>query len=236
LQLPAASTDLLDGLADAFKTDGLLLESHVWSSSAIQLTVAAKPEQAPVWISQRMKGRLDHALRQRGTPVAFSRKVSLRAIGHNRTGVVDRYIRDQLAHVDLADPKYRATLAKVAIHDPAVDLAEPTASSHGRYWYNLHVVFVVADRYRVGERGLLERLRERVMSVANEQGCALRRVAMMPDHMHVALRGNPMLSPEAIALGLQNVLAEAAGCRLWEPKFYVGTFGAYDKAAVKISH
>ena len=235
LQLPGASPDLLDELVAAFRTDRLLLESHAWSSDSIQLTVAAMPDQAPVWISQRLKGRLDHALRQRATPVAFSRKVSLRAIGHNRTLVVEQYVRDQLAHVDLADPKYRATLAEVAIHNPAVDLAEPAASSHGRYWYNLHVVFVVADRYRVGGRGFLDRLRARVISLAADQGCALKRVAIMPDHMHVALRGNPTLSPDTIALGLQNASAEAAGCRFWEHAFYVGTFGEYDKEAVRIS-
>ncbi len=232
-ELPRVSPELLDGLSTALKTDALVLESHTWSPGTVQLTVGATPGQAPVWISQRLKGRLDHAWRRQGTPVAFSRKVSLRAIGHNRTGVVERYVRDQLAHVDLADPRYRATLAEVAIHGPAVDLAEPAESSHGRYWYNLHVVFVVADRYRVGEHAFLERLRERVLTVADAQRCVLKRVSIMPDHMHVALRGNPKLSPADIALGLQNASAEAAGCRLWDETFYVGTFGEYDKGAVK---
>lgn len=233
VRLPQFSPALLAGLSAAFAQDGLVIDGHSWKANAVQLTVSAQPDQAPVWVSQWLKGRLVYALRQQGTPVAFSRKVSLRAIGHNRTGVVERYVRDQLAHVDLADPRYKASLAEVAIHNPAVDLAEPAESSHGRYWYNLHVVFVVADRYRVGDRAFLTRLRERVMSVADTQGCALKRVAIMPDHMHVALRGNPKLSPQEIALGLQNASAEAAGCRLWEHAFYVGTFGEYDKAAVK---
>ncbi|MFU8780998.1 MAG: transposase, partial [Kiritimatiellia bacterium] len=73
----------------------------------------------------------------------------------------------------------------------------------------------------------------RVMSAGEQAGCALKRVAIMPDHMHVALRGNPKLSPQAIALGFQNAAAEAAGCRLWEDQFYVGTFGEYDKGAVR---
>ena len=230
--LPPATPALLDGLAATFKGDGLLLESHTWTPTAIHLTVAAQPDQAPVWICQRLKGRLDHALRKQETPVSFSRKVSLRALGHNRTGVVDRYVRDQLENVDLADPRYRATLADVAIHNPALDLAEPAEVNHGRYWYNLHVVFVVADRYRVGERAFLEKLRERVMTMAGDLGCAVKRAAIMPDHMHVALRGNPKLSPEEIALGLQNASAEAADCLLWEHQFYVGTFGEYDKGAV----
>jgi len=224
---------LLEHLADALAPDDLVLESHTWGSGEVHLTVAASPAAAPVWIAQRLKGRLDHALRKQSTPVSFSRKVSLRAIGHNRTPVVERYVRDQLEHVDLADPKYRQTLASVAVNDPTVDLSEPALSNRGRYWYSLHVVFVVVQRYRIGERNFLERLRERVMEVSGNQGCALKRVSIMPDHMHIALRGDPKLSPSEIALALQEATAGVAGCRLWEDDFYVGTFGDYDYGAVK---
>jgi REP element-mobilizing transposase RayT len=224
---------LIASLSTEFTTDALELESHVWSSDAIHLTVAASPDVAPVWVAQRLKGRLDHALRSRGSPVSFSRKVSLRAFGHNRTPVVEHYVRDQLKHVDLADPRYRETLASVAINDPAIDLSEPAISNHGRYWYSLHLVFVVAGRYRVGERGFLDRLRECVMGVSGNLGCALKRAAVMPDHLHLALRGNPTLAPSEIAVGLQEATAAVAGCRLWEESFYVGTFGDYDFRAIK---
>jgi REP element-mobilizing transposase RayT len=231
---PAApSAGLMEQLANALQTDALELESHTWNPHQIHLTVVASPDSAPVWIAQRLKGRLDHVLRKNGADVSFSRKVSLRAIGHNRTVVVEKYVRDQLAHADLADPRYRETLASVAVNDPKVDLSKPAVSNHGRYWYGLHVVFVVASRYRIGERGFLARLRERVMDASGDQGCALKRVAVMPDHMHVALRGNPKLSPSEIALGLQEATADVAGCRLWEDGFYVGTFGDYDYGSVK---
>lgn len=222
----------MNPLSEALAADGTPLESHTWSPDMIHLTVAAPPDLAPVRIAQRLKGRLDHALRKAGTPVSFSRKVGVRAIGHNCTAVVERYVRDQLEHVDLADSRYRATLAAAAIHDPAVDLADPAVVTHGRYWYNLHVVFVVARRYRIGGQGLLQGLRERVRAASAARGCALKRMALMPDHMHLALRGNPRLSPSEIALSLQEATSVAAGCRLWEAGFYVGTFGDYDCATV----
>ena len=224
---------LIEDLSAALKTDAMEVESLTWTPGQIHLTVAASPDSAPLWIAQRLKGRLDHALRKRGAVVSFSRKVSLRAIGHNRTPVVEQYVRDQLAHVDLADPRYRETLASVAVNDPSVDLSEPAVRGHGRYWYGLHIVFVVASRYRVGDRSFLDRLRGRIMDVSGSRGCALKRVAVMPDHLHVALRGNPESSPSAIALGLQEATADVAGCRLWEDAFYVGTFGDYDYGAVK---
>lgn len=224
---------VLSTFAEALKTDSLNLESYVWSSDEIHLTVSASPDKAPVWIAQRLKGRLDHALRSRGIPVSFSRKVSLRAIGHNRTAIVENYVRSQLVHVNLADPRYRETLASVAINDPAVDLSAPAISNHGRYWYSLHLVFVVAGRYRVGEHTFLKGLRERILAVSEKLACALKRVAVMPDHLHLALRGNPILSPAEIALGIQEATADVAGCRLWEDNFYVGTFGDYDYKAIK---
>ena len=36
-----------------------------------------------------------------------------------------------------------------------VDLREPSVSSHGRYWYNVHVVLVVAERDRIADRAAL---------------------------------------------------------------------------------
>jgi REP element-mobilizing transposase RayT len=231
-KFPDEPSGLVVVLAEALQADGLSLESHTWSAGAIQLTVRAHPDQAPIWVSGRLKGRLDYALRKHAKAASFSRKVSLRAIGHNRTTVVDRYVRDQLAHVDLADPRYRKMLASVALHDPSVNLADPAVSSHGRYWYNLHLVFVVAKRYRIGERAFLERLRQRILSSSGQQGCAVKRVSIMPDHMHVALRGNPARSPNEIAVGMQEASADLAGCVLWEHVFYVGTFGEYDKDAV----
>jgi len=224
---------LIDALSDALKTDSLDLESHTWDTDAVHLSVAALPDAAPVWVAQRLKGRLDYALRKQGLGISFSRKVSLRAFGHNRGAVVERYVRDQLDHVDLADARYRQTLASVAVNDSTVDLSVPAVSSHGRYWYGLHVVFVVASRYRVGERRFLDRLGARVRDAAAGEGCALKRVAIMPDHMHLALRGNPKLSPAEIGVGLQEATADVAGCRLWEDGFYVGTFGDYDQGAVR---
>jgi REP element-mobilizing transposase RayT len=219
-------------LAGALAKDNLQMESQVWRSDEVHLSVAAPPDAAPTWISQRVKGRVDHALRQHGVALSFSRKVSLRAFGHNRTTVVDKYVRDQLENVDLADPRYRQTLAAAAVNDPAVDLSAAVSSRHGQYWYGLHVVLVVARRHRIGQREFLAGLRDRGIQAARVRDCGVKRVAIMPDHMHVAVRGAPGLSPLEIALGIQEETAGVAGCRLWEDNFYVGTFGDYDCGAV----
>lgn len=269
---------LFNTLAPLWRTDGLTLEAQRWGAQEIHLTFAAGPEIAPVFVAQRAKGRLQHALRQalgaqpdspagrarrgltdapgdlagrtrRGLTdaphlpapgdlasperkVAFSRKVSVRAIGHNLNATVERYIRDQLVDADLADPRYRASLARAAVLDPSVDLDQPAETDSGHYWQNLHVVLVTASRFRIPGHEEPSKVRRAAENALRDANCALKALAVMPDHLHAALRGDPRRSPAEIAVGLQNATAEVPGFRLWQDAFYVGTFGVYDLSAV----
>ena len=276
----------------------MALLAHNWQPHAIQFTFRVEPHVAPVLFTQRVKGRLQHALRQgpagefplppgklagsvlsgelavpprdlasreaefrplpgkpagspphrapdkpagsqaqslptaAGSAVRFSRKVGMRAIGENISEVVIGYVREQLAHVDLADARYRATLAEQAIEDANVNLAAPSEANSGRYWYNLHLIMVLAGRFRLGrEEGLL-RLRPAAQATASQENCAIKVLAIMPDHIHIALRGNIERSPVAIGVAFQNALAAAAGCWLFQDRFYVSSFGEYGLAAV----
>jgi REP element-mobilizing transposase RayT len=270
---PLPRDPFLSDLAAAWRKDGFELLAHNWRPEQIQFTFRVQPDVAPVLFTQRVKGRLEHALRDHmsrefplprdklagngaspdkiarsGSPpgdlaspeaqfqtlsakstgnVRFSRKVGMRAIGENITDVVIRYVREQLAHVDLADPRYRATLVEQAIEDPALDLASPVETNSGRYWYNLHLVMVLAGRHRLGREDGALRLRPAGLDVAARTGCAVKALAIMPDHIHIALRGNIARSPVEIGVSFQNALADAAGCRLFADRFYVGTFGEY---------
>ena len=230
---PLPAPPLLDALASAWHGDGLELESHAWTAADAHLTFRAGPDIAPVLVAQRAKGRLQHALRKAGTPVDFSRKVSVRSLGHNITPTVERYVREQLEHADLADPRCRATLAAAAVADASVDLAVPSETNSGRYWYNLHVVLVVAKRFRIGGADFLGRVREQALRAAAACECRVKALAIMPDHLHAALRGDVARSPAEIAIALQNATTHAAGCRMWQDGFYVGTFGEYDLGAVR---
>jgi REP element-mobilizing transposase RayT len=227
----ALPADARDALAADWKADGLVLRSFALGERQAQAAFDADPAVSPVFCAARAKGRLQHALRRAGLPCAFSRKAAVRALGHNLTPTVTRYVRDQLRHVDLADPKYRARLTANAHEDRSVDLDQPVELNRSRYWYNLHLVMVTAGRYRMGGAEFLPRLREAMLAAARAQGCACRAVALMPDHVHLALRGHPERSPREIGLALQNESARAAMCRFWQDAFYVGTFSAYDLRA-----
>ena len=189
----------------------------------------------PVLLAARAKGRLQHAMRTAGVPFdGFSRKVALRSVGDNTTADVEGYIARQVAKERFADSRFAAEIAEFTAGCPEVDLRQPSASLSGRYWYNLHVVLVVAGRDGIADRATLAAIRDGSLRIAAKKGHAVARLSAMPDHLHIALRGNIKDSPQEIALSFQNNLAYLLGQKhIWNHGFYVGTFSEYDFGAIR---
>jgi REP element-mobilizing transposase RayT len=147
---------------------------------------------------------------------------------------VEAYIRNQVANEELADERFRELLTSFTVVDPQVDLSVPTETNSGRYWYNLHIVLVVSDRYRIGEATTLARIRDTVLRICATKGYAASRTAVLPDHLHLAVRGAVEETPETMALAFLNNLAYILGQRpWWQAGYYAGTFGEYGMAAVR---
>jgi REP element-mobilizing transposase RayT len=196
-------------------------------NDAVQLLFTATHQLSPVTATQRIKGRLQHELRQAGTPVAFSRKVALRSLGDNTRPVVEGYLGKQVDKEDLDDPRFAATMKAFTVAR-ATDLSQPAATHSGRFWYNLHIVLVTAGRRWVRDYERLGKTRDGVLKVADAKGYRLKSVAVMPDHVHLALGGDPAQTPEEIALCFMNNLSFLLGRnRVWEDGYYVGTFSEY---------
>jgi REP element-mobilizing transposase RayT len=224
---------ILSELASLWEGDGLRLLEHRWDKSRIQLTFSTVPSVAPNLLAGRAKGRLQHALRKSGHAVKFSRKFSVRSLGDNTRKDVEGYVERQLERADLADPKYRAHLEACAWTDPEVDLARPVATLSGRYWYNLHLVLVTADRYRIDAESTAPTISKMSAAVARKHGWRIAALSVMPDHMHAVIQGAPADSPEDIALAFQNNTAWKLGLRVWDFNYYTGTVGEYTMNAVR---
>jgi REP element-mobilizing transposase RayT len=231
--LPLQTAAVARETASLWERDGLhLLKSHA-TADMVQILFGVTPQVCPTFFCQRVKGRLQHALRKWGAPVDFSRKVSFRSLGENTSEVVENYIRGQVGKADFADPRFRDTMRRFTVVSDDVRLADPSESNSGRYWYNLHLVLVIAARFRVTEPEQLGRFRDAAFIMAGNAGHRIAALSVMPDHVHMALRGNIDRSPEEIALEFQNGLARAAGCRVWQDGFYVGTFSEYDLDVIR---
>jgi REP element-mobilizing transposase RayT len=228
--------DVLPGLLPLWAADGLNLLEHAWTEGDVKLAFSTRPDVSPVFVAARAKGRLQHALSQTsGCFSGFSRKVAVRSVGDNSTHDVEAYIARQVAKEHFVDPRFEQLMTEFTVVCPQVDLSVPSESARGRYWYNLHLVLVVAQRDRIADRRPLEIIRDSCFDIARKKGHLIAALSVMPDHLHVALRGNIQSSPQEIALGFQNNLAFRLGqVRIWRDGFYVGTFSEYDMGAIRI--
>jgi REP element-mobilizing transposase RayT len=232
------ATDLLarvlPDIGPEWEQDGLRVLESSLAPGQIQLTLSTTPQVSPVTLAGRVKGRIQHHCRRGGTPVTFSRKLAVRSLGDPTRGQVEAYIRNQVPKGSLADERFRELLTSFTVVNAQVDLSEPTESNSGRYWYNLHLVLVVSERYRMGEAATLAKIRETALRICVKKGYAASTLAVLPDHLHLALRGAVAQSPEEIALSFLNNLAHVLGRRpWWEAGYYAGTFGEYGMAAVR---
>lgn len=226
--------EFFEELEASWETDGIRLLEREWTPQRVRILASVKPSVAPVFFAGRMKGRLQYALRKNEAPVQFSRKLAVRSIGENCTATVQNYVSGQVEKEPLADPKFKEFLEQFTLGFEAVDLAEPTASTSGRYWYNLHLVLVVRDRFRLTKAAELRKLRDGALRIAELKGHLTSWLSVMPDHLHVVLRGNIEHSPEAIALNYMNNLAYLLRQdALWQPSCYLGTFGEYTMGAIR---
>ncbi len=219
--------------------------SHKWTPGRIQFTFKAEPDLTPVFVTARAKGRLDHALRKAGTPATFSRRVGFRTLGHNTSPVVLKYLAQQYDRVALADPRYVEQLQSAAWENPKFDPSEPTPTSHGRYWYDLHLVLVTENRFKIGRFIDPARLSDCILTWGTDLAAAktptrsgltspgLKSLAVMHDHLHIAFRGNISHSPADMAVDLWDRLNRIAGCRLYQDRIYIGTFSQYSLNALR---
>ena len=226
-----------DQLDAEWERDGLRRLDTKWRPEAVRITFSAKPSVSPTRLAARAKGRLDHVGNRLAARLRFSRKVAVRTMGGPRTSDVLQYISAQINSRCYASETYAEYLKRFTVRDPGVDLAMPTHTKRGAYWYNLHLVLLVNRRYRELEQKYFGEVRDGAFRIARKNGHRLSTIAVVPDHVHMAIRGALECDPESIAFSYLNNLAHLAGRRpIWEPGYYVGTFGEYNMNAIRSRH
>jgi REP element-mobilizing transposase RayT len=233
-RFPGLPVQLIERTKPLWEQDGLRVLEHRWTEEMVQILFSTRPDVSPVFSAARAKGRLDHALRQEGLDMPFSRKVAVRSVGDNSRRDVEAYIERQVDKERFIDERFAKTITEMTVVNPQVDLSQPSESARGRYWYNLHLVLVVDGRVRLADLELLRVLRDAFFTIANKKQHAVSRLSVMPDHLHAAIRAQPEESPAEIAFSYQNNLAYLARRgRIWRAGYYVGTFGEYTMQAVR---
>ncbi len=114
-----------------------------------------------------------------------------------------------------------------------VDLSQAISSAHGRYWYNLHLVLVNAERWMEIRPSVLQSMSSMIVRVSMKYTHRLSRVGMLADHIHLTLGCQVTESPEEVALRFLNNLAFSVGMSpCFKFGYFAGTIGEYDRSAV----
>ena len=220
-------------IAPLWEFDGIRLLNAHRNQELVVVNFSAKPSVCPILLAQRAKGRLTYQLRCEGVRHEFSRKFAVRSIGENTNRDVEIYIARQVERERFVDPRFSEMLSRFRLQWDDVDLSLPWAAKRSRYWYDLHLVLVAEERFRISTESMLEAIRDRLISLRVFNGCRFKSLQLMPDHMHLLLRANFEHSPAMVAQWIQNETATAIGLRLWKDTYYVGTTGEYSMNAIR---
>lgn len=224
----------MEDLKMATESDGVrILEHHEAAANVSLFLVSTKPFVSPSQIVRSVKGRWQYLMRE-VTPKAFRRNYSISSVGETKSDVLERYVARQPQNHPMADADVQQRIEALQFHDASVNLGADRISSHGRFIHSLHVVLENESGWNEIRNDVLIRSRRMIIDSAAKHLWGLARIGIVSNHVHVLLTADVTESPESVALSLMNNLAYVQGMRpVLRFSYYVGTFGEYDRAAVR---
>ena len=168
-------------------------------------------------------------------PKAFQRNYAVRSFGRVTREAVEHYVASQLEHHHMADSRVQERLRQIQINRYEVDLSQPRQTSHGVYWYNLHVVLVHRERWPEIREEWLRNVHDMIIRACSAKHWLLSRAGILADHVHLAMGITINVSPLDVGLSFLNNLAYVYGMRpMFQFGGFVGTFGEYDQRSVEL--
>ena len=230
---PEPDEGWLEELGTATEFDGIRILSHEFTSPGVsQFLVSTQPDVSPILVVQRVKGRLQYLVKHR-KPKPFRRNYAIRSIGAVTRDTIESYVANQLEHHPMADPQVQARLMQYQIENHDIDLAEMQKTSHGVYWYNLHLVIVRAVRWMEVHHQVLQRVKSMVAAASDCKAFRLSRAGILPDHLHLVLGCPINVAPTDVMLGYLNNLAFVHEMKpVFQFGGFIGTVGEYTTNAV----
>ncbi len=212
---------------EAFKAEGIHLHSFCVESKRLRIVLEAGESVAPVFATQRLKGRISHAM-SRVYPAfpGFMTHFFLRSLGQNTKDIVSAYIQTQVDHSDLVDPLYRKRMKELRFLEEE-ELTAHKTRHRGVYDLFAHLVLVTGGRYRMFSKEA-EKVFLALCDGTRKLGADPLDVSMMPDHAHLLVRWPEKMTAaellEAVKSESGRLLRRSA---FWNNGGYVGTVGPY---------
>lgn len=201
--------------------------------NVMQFFVSTQPRVSPSEIVRSVKGRWQYLLREQH-PSAFRRNYRIDTVGEANAAVLDQYVARQNEKHPMADSRVQERLVALQFHDPAVDLSAIQTGNYGQFVNALQVVIETADGWNEIRPDVLTATRDMIVRSAERKNWRLSRIGLLSNHIHILLGASVTESPESIALSLLNNLASVHDMRpVFRFSYYVGTFGGYDRSAIR---
>ena len=108
---------------------------------------------------------------------------------------------------------------------------------------NYHIIWCPKYRRKVLVDGVDARLKEVLVQIAEESGCTIETMEVMPDHIHIFLKGTPTIPIHLIVKNLKGkssrilrtefpYLKRRLPC-LWTRSYYCETIGCINEETIK---
>jgi REP element-mobilizing transposase RayT len=201
-------------------------------STDLLTEVSLKPIETISGAASKLKGQVSSWLRKE---LKLPQPTNLLSIGYfactvgkSTAAEVDAYLDRQGAHHGYS----ARAIPPVYLQKYQLDETNITPR-HAKVISQFHVVLATSGRTGVfgSEQG--KRVAGRWLEVQRELRLTLLKVSFVPDHVHIAMRLHPTVSPAGAVLKLMNASQEimdrelvSAGLnRLWQPSAYIGSYG-----------
>lgn len=194
--------------------------------------VSLEPTESISSAASKLKGRVSSWLR---TELGLEKPANLLSLGYfactvgkSTSSEVDKYLNSQSEHhgyvARMLPPVY---VAKYELDETNL------RPKHASVISQFHIVLATSGRIGIFGSESGKRVAEEWLRLQARWRVALLKVSFLPDHVHLALRLHPAVSPADTMVELMNVSQEAmkrelvsAGVnRLWQPSAYIGSYG-----------
>jgi REP element-mobilizing transposase RayT len=240
--LAEVGLDVLNEIGARYNIEVL---EHRAGERDVLLLLSLKPDESVAACTSKLKGQVSKWLRQRipTDDKLLSRGYFACSTGKSRTEVVEQYLSRQGDHHGYADRvKPPIFVRRFELSNAEEDLVR---AEHAATLLQHHVVLATWWRKGVFGASAAQVNAESWQTVCRQQRAALMKVSFVPDHVHLAVRVHPSVSPNVLTLALMNAAQElmwthfdhdviqAGTPRLWQPSAYLGSYG--DLASPQIS-
>lgn len=205
--------------------------------------LSLRPTESVSSCASKVKGRVSKWLReslQLNYPLdLLSKGYFACTIGKTRSRAVERYLDVQSEHHGYDKRK----LPPVFVEQYQLN-AEDSArlsAKHAVVIAQFHVVLSTHNRKGILGSREGQKIGAEWRRMQNQLRIALIKVSFVPDHVHLAIRVHPSVSPVEVVVGLmnaaqeviQNEMIQVGLDRLWQRSAYIGSYGDLATAQVR---